>query len=61
MAKITVRYNVVVHQTIDRPDDELEDLTYDSLMCNLYIDESSEHEIEEITAIQKDDKEFYFD
>ena len=60
MAKLTVRYNVVVYQTIDWPDDELENLTYDNLLCNLDINESSEHEIEDITAMQKNDEEFYF-
>ena len=61
MAKISVRYTVVVYEDIDWPDDELEDLTYDNLLVNLDIEKSTEHTIEEITSIQKDDKEFYFD
>jgi len=60
MAKISVRYTVVVYEDIDWPDDELEDLTYDNLLVNLDIEKSTEHTIEEITSIQKDDKEFYF-
>ena len=61
MAKLTVRYNVVVYETINWPDDELDDLSYDSLLCNLDIENSSEHNIEDITSIQKDGEEFNFD
>jgi len=38
MAKISVRYTVVVYEDIDWPDDELEDLTYDNLLINLDIE-----------------------
>jgi hypothetical protein len=34
MAKIKVNYLVEMTQEIEWPDDELDSLTYDSLMCN---------------------------
>jgi hypothetical protein len=61
MAKLTVRYNVIVYETIDWPDDEMDNLNYDNLLCNLDIENSSEHIVEEITDIQKNGVEFNFE
>ncbi len=61
MAKLTVKYTVIVYEDIDWPDDEMEFLNYESLLTNLDIEKSTEYTIEEIITVQKDDKEFYFD
>jgi hypothetical protein len=34
MAKVKVKYLIEMVQEIEWPDDELDNLTYDSLMCN---------------------------
>jgi len=60
MIKLTIEYTVKFYQTFDWPDDEIEDLNYDTLLCNLDIEQSDEYEIEDITAMQKDGEEFYF-
>ena len=60
MAKLTVEFTAKFYQTIDWPDDELDNLQYDNLLCSLYVNQGDEHEIEEITAIQKDGEEFDF-
>ena len=38
--KLLVKYTVTLEQTVDWPDDELEDFSYENLLCNLDIDES---------------------
>ena len=60
MAKLRVEYEVKLVQFIDWPDDELADLNYENLHANLDMNKSTECEYEDITHIEKDDKEFNF-
>jgi hypothetical protein len=47
-------------QYIDWPENEIADLNYENLHCNLDMDKSSECEYGDITHIEKDGKEFNF-
>ncbi len=60
MAELRVEYTVKLVEFIDWPDDELNNLNYENLKCNLNINNSSECEYEDITHIEKDDEEFIF-
>lgn len=60
MAKLRVEYEVKLVQFFDWPDDELEDLTYENLQCNLDMNKSSECVNGDIIHIEKNDEEFYF-
>jgi hypothetical protein len=61
MAILKVIYTVTIEETIDWPDDELEDLNYDNLMANLNVDDKDDYQYEEIKSITKNDREFWFD
>jgi len=61
MAILKVIYTVTIEETIDWPDDELEDLNYDNLMTNLNVDDKDDYQYEEIKSITKNDREFWFD
>lgn len=61
MAKFTVKYTMEFTQEIDWPDDELDSVNYDSMLCNLNHEESSDHTYEEIIKISKDDIDFDFE
>ncbi len=58
--QLLVKYTVTLEQTVDWPDDELEDLSYENLLCNLDIDESLDLNETEISGIQKNGEEFHF-
>ena len=60
MAKLRVEYEVKLVQFIDWPDDELNDLNYENLHCNLDMNKSQECEYGDITHIEKNDEEFNF-
>lgn len=60
MAILKVKYTMIVEQDIVWPDDELDDLNYENLMCNLDQDEAHEWQIDDITEIEKDGEEFNF-
>jgi transposase len=60
MARIEVEYTVKMKQVIDWPDDELDNFCYESLECNLDIEDSSMLEIEDITEIKKNGLEHDF-
>lgn len=60
MAKVKVTYTATFVQTIDWPDDELEDFNYNNLECNLdYMDSSATGELS-IYEIKLNGKEHYF-
>jgi len=61
MAILKVQYLVRVTETIDWPDDELDDLTYDNLMTNLNLGGNEDVTYEEIINITKDNKHFNFE
>lgn len=61
MATLRVKYTMTVEQDIDWPDDELDDLNHENLMCNLDQDEAHEWQIDDIVEMTKDGEEFYFD
>lgn len=60
MAIIKVKYTKTFEQTIDWPDDELENLNYDSLLCNLDLYEGIDVNEDELNYIWKDGIEFNF-
>ena len=60
MAKLSVRYSVIYYQDVDWPDDELDNLTYDTLMANLDTENSDEKHIAKICDILKNDEPFNF-
>ena len=60
MAKLRVKFNVEVTQYIDWPDNELNELTYENLECNLDMDKSTRFEHGDIVDIQKNGEEFNF-
>ena len=61
MAKVEVEYTVKIKQTINWPDDEMGDFTYDNLCCNLDVDEGSfEHGTEDITNVTVDGQHHAF-
>lgn len=61
MATLRVKYTMTVEQDIDWPDDEMDDLNHENLMCNLDQDEAHEWQIDDIVEMTKDGEEFYFD
>ena len=61
MAILKVKYTVEVEQTIEWPDDELDNLNYDNLMCNLDVDNKDDHTYEDIKSITKNGKRFDFE
>jgi len=61
MATLRVKYTMTVEQDIDWPDDELDDLNHENLMCNLDQDDAHEWQIDDIVEMTKDGEEFYFD
>jgi hypothetical protein len=54
VAQIEVEFVVKKKQVIDWPDDELENLNYDNLHCNIDEDEAQVIEVGDITSIRKD-------
>ena len=60
MAKFKVKYTVTIEETINWPDDELDNFDYDNLMINLNIEEKDDYQYEEIISINKDGESFYF-
>ena len=60
MAKFKVTYTMEFTQEIDWPDDELDHLSYDSMLVNLNHDESDDYTYREIKDIEKDGKNFDF-
>ena len=60
MAKLRIKYTMVIEEDIDWPDDEIENLTYDNLLINLDVDKAHDVQYEDIASITKDDKEFNF-
>ncbi len=62
MAKVKVTYTVVVTQTIDWPDDEMEDFDHDNLMLNLDPSHlNSDAEIDDIYSVKVNGVEHHFD
>lgn len=61
MAKIKVKYKVIVEEVIDWPDDELENLTYDSLLLNCDVENHRDIDYDEIVTASKDGEEFQFE
>jgi len=60
MARIEVKYTVLMTQIIDWPDDELEDFNYDNLCANLDVDKSNEGDEFNICDVKKDGKNHDF-
>jgi hypothetical protein len=60
MARIEVEYTVKMKQVIDWPDDELDHFGYESLECNLDIEDSTMLQIEDIIEIKKNGKDHNF-
>lgn len=60
MASIKVNFTVNYTTTIDWPDDEMEDLTYENLECNLDIYDSHVLSVNEIQSVKVNGKEHYF-
>lgn len=60
MARVKVQFTATITQIINWPDDEIEHLNYDNVMANF--DSTSAHsvEVDEISDITVDGKEFYF-
>lgn len=60
MAKIKVNFTVNYTTTIDWPDDEMDDLTYENLECNLDIHDAHKLSVDEIKSVKVNGKEHYF-
>jgi len=60
MAKLRVVYTVQHVEYIEWPDDEMDALDYDNLMCNLDPNEAKFKDVDDIVDIKKDGEEFYF-
>jgi hypothetical protein len=60
MAKLRVVYTVQHIEYIEWPDDELEHLDYDNLICNLDFDNAKFRDFDDVINIKKDGEEFYF-
>lgn len=60
MAKIKVVYIVKVNETIDWPDDELENLNYENLECNLDPGQAENASITEIVSVKKNGEDYYY-
>ncbi len=60
MAKLRVKYTMIVEQDIDWPDDELGDLNYENLMINLDHDDAHEWQVDDIQEITKNGEDFNF-
>ena len=56
MAKLKVRYTIIVDQTIDWPDDEMDNLNYDNLEVNFDPRDSysTEFQIQDILMLRVD-------
>ena len=61
MAKFKVKYTMQFTQEIEWPDDELEDLNYDSMLNNLSHEQSEDYTYEDIIDISKDGHRFDFE
>lgn len=61
MARLKVRYTVSVEEYIDWPDDELENLNYENLLCNCDVDNAHDKEVHNIESIAKDGISFWFE
>ena len=61
MAKIKVKYKMIVEEVIDWPDDELENLTYDILLLNCEVDNARDVDYDEIITVSKDGEDFEFE
>lgn len=60
MAKIKVKYKVYFEETIDWPDDEIDNLNYESLVLNTDYESATQVDEPEIFEIEKDGKDFSF-
>lgn len=60
MPNIKVQYTITLEQTVFWPDDEMDNLNYSSLVCNLEPEESAEIGDREITETSKDGINFDF-
>ena len=60
MAKLRVEYEVKLVEFIDWPDDEMDDLNYENLHCNLDMNKSVECEYGDIVYMENDEGEFHF-
>ena len=61
MAKLKVTYTALVEEVIDWPDDEIDDLNYENLLCNLDPEASvSTIVVDEVHKVLKDGEYFEF-
>lgn len=60
MATLEVKYTVTHTEYVHWPDDELDDLNYDNLMCNINHEDAQIHEDVVILNIIKDGEEYEF-
>lgn len=58
MSKLEVEYTVKVKQYINWPEDELINLNYENLMCNLEVADGIVMDYEDISSIKKDGEDY---
>lgn len=58
--KVIVEYEVKIRESIDWPDDEIQEFTYENLEANLEPSSENICHIENISSILVDGEEYYF-